>query len=97
MQAVVELLMKVEFVHWTFCPNVTTDAAEILGPLSVRVRSKTLLELETVTNVALPAYGYSATNGGIFKLQVTLPDIVVEEFIEKYSCWIELPRSLAAF
>jgi hypothetical protein len=56
----VELLMRVEFCHSKFCPNVTSVVVEMLVPRSLRVISSTLLEFGSeaiaVLNVALPMY-----------------------------------------
>jgi hypothetical protein len=54
---VVELLMNVEGVHWTFDPNVTEVVVVILLPMKLKVNCKTLLEFtaaETELNVAFP-------------------------------------------
>jgi hypothetical protein len=51
MQALVELLIKVEFTHCVFCPKVTGEVIEIVLPINDRVNFKTFSEPEPDTEI----------------------------------------------
>jgi len=51
MQALVELLEKVELDHWTFCPRMICEVVEIVVPFNFRVNSNTFPEPEPDTEI----------------------------------------------